>query len=53
MQIHGRTVLIDGLSTSYLEAGHGDPVVLLHGGEFGISAEIGWEATIPALAERY
>jgi pimeloyl-ACP methyl ester carboxylesterase len=28
-------------------------VVLLHGGEFGISAEIGWEATIPALAERY
>jgi len=53
VQIHGRTVLIDGLSTSYLEAGHGDPVVLLHGGEFGISAEIGWEATIPALAERY
>ena len=53
MQIHGRTVFIDGLSTSYLEAGHGDPVVLLHGGEFGISAEIGWEATIPVLAERY
>ena len=53
MEIHSRTAVIDGLSTSYLEAGHGDPVVLLHGGEFGISAEIGWEATIPALAERY
>ena len=53
MEIQRRTAVIDGLLTSYLEAGHGDPVVLLHGGEFGISAEIGWEATIPALAERY
>src|SRR5271154_3516867 len=53
MEIHSRTAVIDGLSTSYLEAGHGDPGVLLHGGEFGISAEIGWEETIPALAERY
>jgi 2-hydroxymuconate-semialdehyde hydrolase len=48
-----RTIGVDGLSTSYLEAGNGDPVVLLHGGEFGISAEIAWEETIPALAERY
>src|ERR1700684_1389818 len=53
MEIHSRTAVIDGLSTSYLEAGHGDPVVLLYGGEFGISAEISWEETIPALAERY
>src|SRR3984893_18196523 len=53
MEIQRRTVVVDGLSTGYLEAGHGDPVVLLHGGEFGISAEIGWEGTIPALAERY
>src|SRR6202046_4655152 len=53
MEIHRRPAVIDGLATHYLEAGHGDPVVLLHGGEFGISAEIGWEETIPALAERY
>src|ERR1700728_3228177 len=53
MEIHSRTAVIDGLLTSYLEAGRGDTVVLLHGGEFGISAEIGWEKTIPALAERY
>src|ERR1700760_594346 len=53
MQIQSRTTTIDGLSTHYLEAGDGDPVVLLHGGEFGVSAEIAWEATIPALAERY
>jgi pimeloyl-ACP methyl ester carboxylesterase len=53
MEIHSRTATIDGLTTRYLEAGNGDPVVLLHGGEFGVSAEIAWEATIPALAERY
>jgi pimeloyl-ACP methyl ester carboxylesterase len=53
MQIHSRTAVIDGLVTHYLEAGHGDPVILLHGGEFGVSAEISWEATIPALAARY
>ena len=36
-----------------LEAGSGEPVVLLHGGEFGASAEFGWEHTIDALAQRY
>jgi pimeloyl-ACP methyl ester carboxylesterase len=53
VEIQRRTAVIDGLLTSYLEAGHGDPVILLHGGEFGVSAEISWEQTIPALAERY
>lgn len=47
------SVLVDGLLTSYLEAGQGDPVVLLHGGEFGASARIGWEHTLGALAARY
>lgn len=42
MQFERKTMLVDGLVTSYLEAGRGDPVVLLHGGEFGASAEIGW-----------
>lgn len=48
-----RTVEIDGMTTSYLEAGQGDPVVLLHGGEFGASAELGWERTIDALAAHH
>ncbi|MCV7236058.1 alpha/beta fold hydrolase [Mycobacterium branderi] len=48
-----KTTVVDGLVTSYLEAGAGEPVVLLHGGEFGASAEIGWEQTIPALAAHY
>jgi pimeloyl-ACP methyl ester carboxylesterase len=48
-----KTLVVDGLATGYLEAGHGDPVVLLHGGEFGVTAELGWEHTIPALAAHY
>jgi 2-hydroxymuconate-semialdehyde hydrolase len=50
MEIHRKTIPVDGLVTSYLEAGEGDPVVLLHGGEFGASAELGWERNIAALA---
>jgi len=53
MEIHRKTVLVDGLVTSYLEAGAGDPVVMLHGGEFGASAELGWERNIAALAAQY
>ncbi|MGE2691307.1 alpha/beta fold hydrolase [Mycolicibacterium pulveris] len=48
-----KSVLVDGLVTSYLEAGQGDPVVLLHGGEFGAGAELGWERNIAALAAHH
>ncbi|MEB4207866.1 alpha/beta fold hydrolase [Mycobacterium sp. 94-17] len=48
-----QTLSVDGLTTGYLEAGDGDPVVLLHGGEFGAGAELGWERNIDALAARY
>jgi pimeloyl-ACP methyl ester carboxylesterase len=48
-----KTVDVDGLATSYLDAGSGDPVVLLHGGEFGVGAELGWERVIDAVAEHY
>lgn len=53
MDIQHKTIEVDGLVTSYLEAGQGDPVVLLHGGEFGASAELGWEHNIAALAEHH
>jgi pimeloyl-ACP methyl ester carboxylesterase len=50
-----RSIVVDGLHTSFLEAGagNGDPVVLMHGGEFGASAEFGWERTIAALADSH
>ncbi len=53
MDFQRKNTVVDGLATSYLEAGAGDPVVLLHGGEFGASAELGWERNIAALAARY
>lgn len=53
MSYQRRTITVDGLTTGYLEAGSGDPVVLLHGGEFGVGAEIGWEAVIGELAGHY
>lgn len=53
MSFDRKKISVDGLDTSYLEAGTGDPVVLLHGGEFGGGAEIAWENTIDALARQY
>jgi pimeloyl-ACP methyl ester carboxylesterase len=44
---------VDGIRTHYLEAGDGDPIVLLHSGEFGGRAELSWEYVMPMLAESY
>lgn len=48
-----RTVVVDGVRTSYLEAGQGPPLLLLHGGEFGGGAEVCWERVLPGLAQRH
>lgn len=48
-----RFVDVDGIRTHYWDAGDGPVVVLLHAGEFGGSAELTWERTVPALTERY
>jgi pimeloyl-ACP methyl ester carboxylesterase len=48
-----RYVDVGGIRTHYLDAGDGPPVVLLHSGEFGASAELTWEHNIPALSERF
>jgi 2-hydroxymuconate-semialdehyde hydrolase len=44
------TISVQGLDTHYLEAGEGAPLVLLHGGEFGGSAELAWERVIDKFA---
>lgn len=44
-----RHLVVDGIRTHFLEAGEGPAVVLLHSGEFGGSATLCWEPTIPAL----
>ena len=53
VSVSRREILVDGLETSFLEAGSGEPVLLLHGGEFGGEAELCWGETIPALARHY
>ena len=54
----GRRVAVSGLTaepidTFYLEAGSGDPVVLLHGSGPGVSGFANWQHTIPGLAEHF
>jgi pimeloyl-ACP methyl ester carboxylesterase len=47
----GASVVAAGITTNYLHAGSGDPVVLLHGSGPGVTAYANWRLTIPALAE--
>ncbi|WP_457967040.1 alpha/beta fold hydrolase [Arthrobacter sp. D1-29] len=53
MRAHQRETTIDGARTNYFEAGSGTPVVLLHGGEFGGSAELAWEDLIAPLSRDF
>jgi pimeloyl-ACP methyl ester carboxylesterase len=41
------------VDTFYLEAGAGDPVLLLHGSGPGVSAWANWQKTIPGLAREF
>lgn len=47
----GTSVRAHGIETNYLEAGTGDPVVLVHGSGPGASAYANWRLTLPALSE--
>lgn len=53
--IERHRVTAGGIHTSFLSAGNpsADPVVLLHDGAWGGSAEASWRGVIPALAARY
>jgi pimeloyl-ACP methyl ester carboxylesterase len=42
-----------GIETSYLEAGSGEPVLMLHGSGPGVSALANWQHNIPTLAQRF
>ena len=48
-----RTVDAGGIETSYLEAGAGEPVVMLHGSGPGVSAMANWQHNIGPLAQRF
>ncbi|ACY96128.1 alpha/beta hydrolase fold protein [Thermomonospora curvata DSM 43183] len=48
----GRTVVANGIRTNYLEAGSGEPVILIHGSGPGVTAYANWRLTLPALGAR-
>lgn len=47
------TIAAGGIKTSYLEAGSGEPVIMLHGSGPGVSGLANWQHNIPALAQRF
>jgi 2-hydroxy-6-oxo-6-(2'-aminophenyl)hexa-2,4-dienoate hydrolase len=51
--IDSKTVDAGGLATHYLEAGRGDPLVLIHGGGAGADSISNWRSTIPAFAKHF
>lgn len=46
-------ITVNGIRTHYLEAGAGEPVILLHSAEFGGRAEFSWRYTIGDLAQHF
>jgi 2-hydroxymuconate-semialdehyde hydrolase/2-hydroxy-6-oxo-octa-2,4-dienoate hydrolase len=48
-----RTIDAGGIQTSYLEAGSGEPVIMLHGSGHGFSALANWHHNIGALSQRF
>lgn len=49
----GATADANGIKTNYLEAGQGDPVVLIHGSGPGVTSYANWRLVLPALAENF
>ena len=48
-----RAIDAGGIETSYLEAGSGETVLMLHGSGPGVSALANWQRNIPTLAQRF
>ncbi|MGZ8500793.1 MAG: alpha/beta fold hydrolase, partial [Candidatus Binatia bacterium] len=48
-----RTIVVGDIKTHFLEAGNGPDLVLLHGGEYGASAEITWRYNIETLSKTF
>lgn len=51
--VMSRYIQVGPIRTHYLEAGAGEPVVMLHSAEFGGRAELSWRHNIGAFAERF
>jgi len=50
---HHRTIVAGDIKTHFIEAGSGPDLVLLHGGEYGASAEITWRTNLEHLSDTF
>lgn len=48
-----KTIGAGGIRTAYLEAGSGEPVLMLHGSGPGVSGTANWQLTIPTLSKQF
>jgi pimeloyl-ACP methyl ester carboxylesterase len=53
MTPQSRKVVVGGVETHYLEAGEGEPLVLIHGGGAGADARGNWAGCLPEYARRF
>lgn len=53
MNLESRFVDARGVRTHYIEAGEGDPLILIHGGGAGADSIGNWQTTIPAFAKHF
>ncbi|HEX3918088.1 MAG TPA: alpha/beta hydrolase [Caulobacteraceae bacterium] len=53
MTAQSHTVSVAGIETHYLEAGEGEPLVLIHGGGAGADARGNWEGCLAAYARNF
>lgn len=53
LQEVGKTVAANGISTNYLEAGDGPPLVFVHGSGPGVTAYANWRLTLPLMAGKF
>jgi 2-hydroxymuconate-semialdehyde hydrolase len=51
--VSSRYVQVGPIRAHYLEAGEGEPVVMLHSAEFGARAELSWRYNLAAFATRF
>jgi pimeloyl-ACP methyl ester carboxylesterase len=51
--VEPKTTDAAGIQTSYLEAGSGETVLMLHGSGPGVSALANWQHNIPTLAQQF
>ena len=49
----GKSIVANGINTTYHDVGSGTPVLLIHGSGPGVTAWANWRLTIPALAEKF